>query len=671
MLLPPPPLALCTSSTLQHLLVLLLLVPHYSSFVAAAVTAAPRKPSDTDALTIFRLKADTHGILAHNWSTPDACSGRWRGVACSLVSGRVTSLSLPTLDLRGPLDPLAHLDQLRALDLRGNRLNGTLAPAIPLLLNLKLLYLSRNDLSGEIPAAGLARLRRLVRLDLSDNSLAGPVPGADALANLGRVLTLRLQDNLLSGEIPDVVTTLPKLKDFNVSNNELSGKVPDAVRTKFGYASYAGNAGLCGSCSSSVRAQGMPPRSSPSVSPIVPSTPSSTVSSMGAGDREKNGGRQPNGKVGDGGTRQLSPGTVAGIAVGAAMLFLVVTSFFLTYYCCRRPPAQKAGEDKERNQQSSRRMIEGKKQNKRDLKRLKDANPCGRKEFEGYMDVVGCLRHPNLVRLRAYYYAKQEKLLVYDYLPNGTLFSLLHGSRGRPRRTPLDWTTRVSLVMGAARGLARIHEQYSAARIPHGNIKSSNILLDKNGGACISDFGLALLLNSAHATARLGGYRAPEQAETKTLSQEADVYGFGVLLLEVLTGRAPSQYHLPAPKGPAAGAAGGDAATVGPGINLPEWVRSVVREEWTAEVFDGELMRYKNIEEEMVAMLHVAMACVATQPEERPRMDEVVKMLGNVHVDISPLVEDDPHRPDDDDSSRASFSPSVVTTDPDGGRLSC
>ncbi|KAF5193976.1 Receptor-like kinase, partial [Thalictrum thalictroides] len=275
------------------------------------------------------------------------------------------------------------------------------------------------------------------------------------------------------------------------------------------------------------------------------------------------------------------------------------------------------------------------------VKRLKDANPCGRKEFEQYMDVIGKLRHPNIVSLRSYYYAKEEKLLVYDYLPNGSLHSLLHGNRG-PGRIPLDWTTRISLGLGAARGLARIHEEYSVSKIPHGNVKSSNVLLDKNGVACISDFGLALLLNPIHATARLGGYRAPEQAETRKLSQKADVYSFGVLLLEMLTGKAPALYSSPSQ----------DEQEE----DLPKWVRSVVRDEWTAEVFDPELLRYKNIEEELVAMLQVGLACVAQQAEIRPTMAEVAKMIEDIRIEQSPLG-------DDFDGSRSSLSPSLATTE--------
>jgi serine/threonine protein kinase len=219
--------------------------------------------------------------------------------------------------------------------------------------------------------------------------------------------------------------------------------------------------------------------------------------------------------------------------------------------------------------------------------------------------------------------------------------------------TPLDWTTRVRLLLGAARGLACIHREYRDSAIPHGNVKSTNVLLDKNGGACVADFGLALLLSPAHAIARLGGYIAPEQAgDHKRLSQEADVYSFGVLVLETLTGKLPAQHLQPLPDAAAGHAQRKDKQAA---VSLPEWVRSVVREEWTAEVFDVELLRYKNIEEEMVAVLHIALACVAQLPEQRPSMADVVKMIESVPVDQSPLPEED-----------VSMSPSIGITTDDG-----
>ncbi|KAK1628830.1 hypothetical protein QYE76_003145 [Lolium multiflorum] len=733
-------------------------------FAAAAAAAAPRpepevKPSDTDALAMFRRAADAHGILAGNWTTPDACAGRWTGVGCSSDGRRVTSLSLASLDLRGSLDPLSHLGELRALDLRGNRLNGTLDALLRGAPNLRLLYLSRNDLSGAVPDA-LARLAGLVRLDLADNSLRGPIPAA-ALANLTALLTLRLQDNLLTGLLPDVAAALPRLADFNASNNQLSGRVPDAVRAKFGLASFAGNAGLCGlapplpSCSFVPREPAPTSPSattpdSPSSQSVVPSNPAASSSSSSVASSSP-ALATPEGGTAKGG---LSTGAIAGIAVGNGLFLLALLSLLVAYCCCStgggsetakkrkrggrvgledgdggifgkgmqpaRPGSagrcsdggdsdgarsklvffgvdgegggnDDADDDDGGSDSSAGRRASGgwasQQQGRRSkfeleellrasaemvgrgslgtvyraalgdgrmvaVKRLRDANPCARDEFHRYMDLIGRLRHPNLVPLRAFYYAKQEKLLIYDCLPNGNLHDRLHGHQ-MSGETPLDWTTRVRLLLGAARGLACIHREYRDSAIPHGNVKSTNVLLDKNGDACVADFGLALLLSPAHAIARLGGYIAPEQAgDHKRLSQEADVYSFGVLVLEALTGKVPAQHLQQLPD-----AAGGHGQRKDKqaAVSLPEWVRSVVREEWTAEVFDVELLRYKNIEEEMVAVLHIALACVALLPEQRPSMDDVVKMIESVPVDQSPLPEED-----------ISMSPSIGITTDDG-----
>ncbi|KAM0939658.1 putative protein kinase RLK-Pelle-LRR-III family [Dioscorea sansibarensis] len=715
------PSNLHTRCSLCLQLVVLLLQQLLITSLPQALPQLNRKPSDTDALIIFRYRADAHGNLALNWSTPDACKGRWRGVRCS-SAGRIVSLSLPSLDLRGPLDALSHLDQLRLLDLHDNRLNGTLLTLLPSLPNLKHLYLAHNDLSGSIPPS-VGLLKRLLRLDLSDNDLSGPIP-TNSLANLTRLVSLRLQNNLLSGLVPDLSTLLPRLAEFNASNNELFGRVPDGMRNKFGLTSLNGNAGLCGPSPPLPLCSFRPqePPSSSSSQAVVPSNPSSMP------DSSTSSGGQVRGRVVDkeGRREGLSTGTIVGIVVGNALFLLVVVSFSVAS-CCSRRFGGGRDEDKRSNGEGdadgSHYTEERGKENGRDsgdsgaalaaqtklvffeeeeigsdgsgkrrgcqrrfeledllrasaemvgkgtlgtvyravledgcmvaVKRLRDANPCPRKEFDSYMGIIGRLRHPNLVNFRAYYYAKQEKLLIYDYLPNGSLHTLLHGNRGAGR-LPLDWTTRISLVLGAARGLACIHKEYASSKIPHGNIKSSNVLLDKNGMACISDFGLALLLNPAHTTSRLGGYQAPEQAENKRLSQEADIYAFGVLLLEVLTGRAPPQHP-----SPVTSRGGSFIAT-----NLPEWVRSVVREEWTAEVFDVELKRYKNIEGEMVAMLHVALACVSQQPDARPAMSEVVKMIEEIRVEQSPLAEDM-------DEPRASLSPSLATaTTTEDGRLS-
>ncbi|EEE55588.1 hypothetical protein OsJ_03884 [Oryza sativa Japonica Group] len=234
------------------------------------------------------------------------------------------------------------------------------------------------------------------------------------------------------------------------------------------------------------------------------------------------------------------------------------------------------------------------------------------------MEIVGRVgQHQNVVPLRAYYYSKDEKLLVYDYIPSGSLAVVLHGNKATGK-APLDWETRVKISLGVARGIAHLHAE-GGGKFIHGNLKSSNILLSQNLDGCVSEFGLAQLMTIPPAPARLVGYRAPEVLETKKPTQKSDVYSFGVLVLEMLTGKAP----LRSP---------GREDSI---EHLPRWVQSVVREEWTAEVFDVDLLRHPNIEDEMVQMLQVAMACVAAPPDQRPKMDEVIRRIVEIRNSYS------------------------------------
>jgi serine/threonine protein kinase len=168
-------------------------------------------------------------------------------------------------------------------------------------------------------------------------------------------------------------------------------------------------------------------------------------------------------------------------------------------------------------------------------------------------------------------------------------------------------------ALSAARGLAHLH---TAHKLVHGNVKASNVLLRPDAdAAALSDFGLHQLFAASTAAARGGGYRAPEAVDARRLTYKSDVYSLGVLLLELLTGKSPSHASLE-----------GDGT-----LDLPRWVQSVVREEWTAEVFDVELVRLgASAEEEMVALLQVAMACVATVPNARPDAPDVVRMVEEI-----------------------------------------
>lgn len=228
----------------------------------------------------------------------------------------------------------------------------------------------------------------------------------------------------------------------------------------------------------------------------------------------------------------------------------------------------------------------------------------------------------------------------------------------------MDWTTRASLVVGAARGLACIHAEHATTEIPHGNIKSSNILLDRRGAACVSDFGLALLLSPALATARLGGYRAPEQIEYGisssaggciNISQKCDVYAFGVLLLEVLTGREVLVSR-------SAGEEGDHQD-----MDVVRWVKGKLSGE-IMMLFDPELERYvkRPIEgREMGAMLRVGLACVADDSDARPRMGEVLRMLQDIRVEEAPLGDHEDEDDDDDLDEIATIATTSTTATDD------
>ncbi|CAI9768178.1 unnamed protein product [Fraxinus pennsylvanica] len=242
------------------------------------------------------------------------------------------------------------------------------------------------------------------------------------------------------------------------------------------------------------------------------------------------------------------------------------------------------------------------------LKRLNLAN-MPENMFRQHMDVIGNVRHENVSALRAFYFSKDEKLMVYDHYSNGSISAMLHGKTGE-NRAPLHWETRLRIAVGAARGIAHIHKQ-SGGKLVHGNIKSSNIFLNSNQYGCVSDLGLASMIPSP--VMRNAGYHAPEVKNTRNVSQASDVYSFGILLLELLTRKPPLH-----------------AIGVNEAVDLVKLVNSVNGKERTANVFDVELLRNRSLEEQMIKTLEIGMSCVAKSPRRRPKMAQVVKMIEDI-----------------------------------------
>ncbi|KAG8381506.1 hypothetical protein BUALT_Bualt06G0128900 [Buddleja alternifolia] len=235
------------------------------------------------------------------------------------------------------------------------------------------------------------------------------------------------------------------------------------------------------------------------------------------------------------------------------------------------------------------------------LKRLRDVTAT-LDGFQQHMEVVGRMRHENAADVRAYYFSKGEKILVYDYYNQDSVSALLHGKTGTGK-IPLDWITRFKIAVGAARGIAHIHKQ-DGGKLVHENIKSSNVFLDGQKYGIVSDTGLAKVVGPVPPSGVLNpGYCAPEVTDTKKVSQASDVFSFGVILLELISGR-PSQYTYD-----------------GVVVSLVKRTKSVIRNEWSSEAIDLELLRYRNIDESMLQFLRIGMDCVAIVPERRPSQD--------------------------------------------------
>ncbi|OAY38347.1 probable leucine-rich repeat receptor-like protein kinase IMK3 isoform X2 [Manihot esculenta] len=530
------------------------------------------------------------------------------------------------------------LSRLRTLDISNNAINGSLPISLSNLSSLVLLNLENNNLDNQIPEA-VGGLHNLSVLNLKRNRFIGNIPAT--LGNISKIIQLDLSQNKLSGEIPDSLANLQNLVSFNVSYNNLSGPVPTPLSKKFNSSSFVGNIQLCGFSGAA---------------PCPSQAPSQSVAPPPETPKKHH--------------RKLSTKDIILIAAGALLLVLIILCCILLFCLIRKRAASKAKDGQataraaaaagvgkgappvagevEAGGEAGGKLVHfdgplaftaddllcataeimGKSTygtvykatledgNQVAVKRLREKITKSQREFENEVNALGKIRHPNLLALRAYYMGpKGEKLLVFDYMPKGSLATFLHA---RGPDTPIDWPTRMRIAQGMTRGLFYLHNHEN---IIHGNLTSSNVLLDENANARIADYGLSRLMTAAAntnviATAGALGYRAPELSKLKKANTKTDVYSLGVIILELLTGKSP-----------------GEAMN---GVDLPQWVASIVKEEWTNEVFDLELMKdASTIGDELLNTLKLALHCVDPSPSARPEVQQVLQHLEEIRPDTS------------------------------------
>lgn len=257
------------------------------------------------------------------------------------------------------------------------------------------------------------------------------------------------------------------------------------------------------------------------------------------------------------------------------------------------------------------------------VKKLDKVLPQGEKEFITEVNTIGSMHHMNLVRLCGYCSESSHRLLVYEFMINGSLDKWIFPSKNCPDRL-LDWSTRFNIAIATAQGIAYFHEQ-CRNRIIHCDIKPENILLDENFCPKVSDFGLAKLMGREHShvvTMVRGtrGYLAPEWISNRPITVKADVYSYGMLLLEIVGGRRNLDMSFDADD-----------------FFYPGWAFKAMTNETPLQVADRR-MEWVVKEEELMRALKVAFWCIQDEVFMRPSMGEVVKMLeGSMDINMPPM----------------------------------
>ncbi|XP_016458891.2 pollen receptor-like kinase 4 [Nicotiana tabacum] len=633
------------SNFFKYYVILLFLVKLCTMAIAQDGSANGFDGAEREAL--IAIKADFNnakvlkswtGLMCYLNNTPS-----WYGISC--INGRVTGLRLENLGLIGKLklDALFNLTQLRTLSFKNNSISGNLMD-FSKNKNLKDINLSANRFDGEI-SHSLLTLNLLESLQVQNNNLNGPIPRFN-------------QSTLIV---------------FNVSYNNLSGEITNTTALlKFGTSSYLGNQELCGppfsntTCTIKNNDTSAPGPSDDSHNDSSNNSKSSMwtpilivinvvgmvvllflfiyyfkkskklkkmLTNMKSMEMEKIETSKMETTTPTE-TRSMETRSVESRSVGSEVelekgkLIFLGSEIKFELEHLLRASAEGLGKGNFGNCYKAM-LVDGPTVV---VKRLRDLKPLTNEEFVRQVRAIADQNHPNLLPLLGYYNTKDEKLLLLKFAPNGSLYNRIHGGKGTRDRIPFRWSSRLSVARGIARALEHLHLNCSssqaaatAAVVPHGNLKSSNVLLDENDDVRVADYGLTSLIALPIATQRMVSYRSPEYLGFKKVSKKSDIWSFGCLLLELLTGRISSHSAPP-------GVTGAD---------LCSWVHRAVREEWTAEIFDTEIAVQRSANSGMLRLLQIAIRCCDKSPDKRPETSELVREVESIKGAVDSEDEED------------------------------
>ncbi|PSS01823.1 inactive leucine-rich repeat receptor-like protein kinase [Actinidia chinensis var. chinensis] len=455
---------------------------------------------------------------------------------------------------------------------------------------MSIINLSHNSLSGKIPE--LRKCRKLVSLALASNSLFGEIP--PSLSELPVLTYLDLSDNNLTGSIPLELQNL-KLALFNVSFNQLSGRVPFYLISGLPASFLQGNPDLCG--------PGLPH----SCSDHNPGHKTGNVSKLACA--------------------VVSVVIAVGILIIVAGFYVIQSSKRKSEMCIWRSvffyplrvtehDLAMAMDEKSGSGTGGFGRVHIVALPSGELvvvKKIVNFGNQSSKALKAEIKTLAKIRHKNIIKILGFCHSDESILLIYEYLQKGSLGDLICRPDFR-----LPWSARLRIAIGVAQGLAYLHKDYVPHTL-HRNVKSTNILLDANFEPKLTDFALdrivgeAAFQSSLASESSLSCYIAPEYGYCKKATEQIDTYSFGVVLLELLTGRPAEETE-----------SGEDS------LDVVKWVRRKINiSNGAFQVLDPNISN--SSQQEMLGALDIALRCTSVVPEKRPPMPEVVRALQSLH----------------------------------------